>query len=89
MKVSFDSPQKKYIVNKRKFEVIEIGYKLTKLANHFRCEIFSLEDLNIKSSDKSKGRNFNRLLNNQWNRTLLVNILEKIVNFTRFIFKKF
>ena len=77
LKVSSDSPQKKYITNKRKFEIIEIGYELIKLANHFRCQIFSLEDLNIKSSDKSKGRKFNKLVNNQWNRNLLVHIIEK------------
>ena len=77
LSVSSDSPKKKYIVNKRKFEVIRVGYELAKLANHFRCEIFSLEDLNIKSSDKSKGRNFNRLCNNQWNRNLLIHIINK------------
>ncbi len=29
------------------------------------------------SSDKEKGKNFNRLINNQWNRNLLAHILEK------------
>ena len=88
LKVSSDSPDKKYIVNKRKFEVIRVGYELAKLANHFRCEIFSLEDLNIKSSDKSKGRNFNRLCNNQWNRSLLVHILEKNCKLYQIYFQK-
>ena len=88
LSVSSDSPKKKYIVNKRKFEVIRVGYELAKLANHFRCEIFSLEDLNIKSSDKSKGRNFNRLCNNQWNRNLLVHILEKNCKLYQIYFQK-
>ena len=88
LKVSSDSPDKKYIVNKRKFEIIQIGYELVKLANHFRCEIFSLENLNIKSSDKSKGRNFNRLCNNQWNRNLLVHILEKNCKLYQIYFQK-
>ena len=88
LKVSPDSPQKKYIINKRKFEIAEIGYKLAKLANHFRCEVFSLEDLNIKSSDKSKERNFNRLVNNQWNRNLLVHILEKSCKLYQIHFQK-
>ena len=88
LKVSSDSPQKKYVANKRKFEIIQVGYELAKLANHFRCEIFSLEDLNIKNSDKSKGRNFNRLVNNQWNRNLLVNILEKNCKFYKVHFQK-
>ena len=88
LKVSSDSPEKKYIVNKRKFEIIQIGYELSKLANHFRCEIFSLEDLNIKNSDKSKGRNFNKLCNNQWNRNLLVHILEKNCKLYQICFQK-
>ena len=77
LNVSSDSPKKKYITNKRKYEIIQIGIELSKLANHFRCEVFGIEDLKIISSDKSKGRNFNRLVNNQWNKTLLVHILEK------------
>ena len=88
LNVSSDSPEKKYITNKRKFEIIEIGYELAKLANHFRCEIFSLENLNIKSSDKSRGRNFNRLVNNQWNRNLLVHILEKNCKLYQIHFQK-
>ena len=88
LKVSSDSPEKKYIVNKRKFEVIQISYELAKLANHFRCEIFSLEDLKMAPSDKSKGRNFNRLCNNQWNRNLLIRILEKNCKLYQIHFQK-
>jgi len=72
--------KKKYITNKRKYEIIQIGYELSKLANHYKCEIFRIEDLNMKSSDKSKGRKFNKLVNNQWNRSLLTYILEKTCN---------
>lgn len=72
-----NSPEKKYITNKRKYEIIQIGIELSKLANYFRCEVFGIEDLRIASSNKEKGKNFNRLVNNQWNRNLLVNILEK------------
>ena len=88
LKVSSDSQEKKYVVNKRKFEVIKIGYELAKLANHFKCEIFSLEDLNIKSSDRLRGGNFNRLCNNQWNRNLLVHILEKNCKLYQIHFQK-
>ena len=88
LNVSSDSPQKKYIVDKRKFEVIKAGYELAKLANHFRCEIFSLEDLKMASSDKSKGRKFNRLCNNQWNRNLLIHILEKNCKLYQIHFQK-
>ena len=77
LNVSSDSLEKKYVTNKRKHEIIQIGIELTKLANHFRCEVFGFEDLKIKTSNKEKGRNFNRLVNNQWNRNLLIHILEK------------
>ena len=88
LKVSSDSPEKKYVVNKRKFEVIKIGYELAKLASYFRCEVFGIEDLRIASSDKSKGKNFNKLCNNQWNRRLLVHILEKSCKLYQIYFQK-
>ena len=37
-----------------------------------------MEDLNIKSSNKEKGRNFNKLCNNQWCRNKLENIITKM-----------
>lgn len=88
LKVSPDSQQKKYITNKRKYEITQISYELTKLANHFKCEIFSLEDLKIASSDRLRGKNFNRLVNNQWNRNLLVHILEKNCKLYQINFQK-
>lgn len=73
-----DNPIKKKLTNKRKYEVVKIAYELCKLANHFRCSIFSIEDLNITSSDKGLGKIFNRLCNNQWNRNLLANTVHKL-----------
>lgn len=67
-----------YVANKRKYEVIHIGYELCELANHFRCEIFALEDLAIQHSDSRNGKRFNRLCNNQWCRNLLVNLISKL-----------
>ena len=88
LNVSSDSPKKKYITNKRKYEIVEIGYELSKLANHFRCEVFGIEDLQIKASNKEKGKNFNRLVNNQWNRNLLAHILEKNCKLYQIHFQK-
>ena len=88
LNVPSDSPEKKYITNKRKFEVIHIGYELSKLANHFRCEVFGTEDLKIVFSDKERGRKFNKLVNNQWNRNLLVHILEKNCKLYQIHFQK-
>ena len=75
---SSQSKERKYISNKRNHEVIQIAHFLSKIANHYGCEIFSLEDLNIKQGDKEKGRKFNKLCNNQWNRNLLVSQLKKM-----------
>ena len=73
-----ESKERKYITNKRKYEVIEIAHKLCKIANHYGCQLFTMEDLNIKTEDKEKGRNFNKLCNNQWCRNKLENIITKM-----------
>ena len=75
---SSQSKERKYISNKRNHEIIQIAHQLSKLANHYGCEIFSLEDLNIRQGDKGKGRKFNKLCNNQWNRNLLVSQIKKM-----------
>lgn len=75
---SSESSERKYISNKRNTECVEIGYELCKLANHYKCEVFGLEDLNMKNSDKNKGRRFNKLCNNQWCRNRLVYTIEKL-----------
>lgn len=78
LNVSSDSKEKIYITNKRKYEIIQIGYSLCKLARHYHCELFGLEDLNIKSSNKEKGKRYNKLCNNQWCRNTLVSIINKL-----------
>lgn len=73
-----DSPLKKKLNNKREYEIIKISHKLVELAKHFQCELFSMEELNIKSSDKGKGKAFNRACNNNWCRNLFVNQIRKM-----------
>ena len=75
---SSESKERKYIFNKRRMECINISYELCKLANHYRCEIFGIEDLVISNSDKGKGKRFNKLCNNQWCRNILVSTIEKL-----------
>lgn len=70
----------KHMTNKRNHEIIHIAKDLFTLCRHYHCEIFSIEDLNISSSDKKLGRKFNKLVNNNWNRNLLVNQLRKHIN---------
>lgn len=77
---SSENKKRKYINNKRQYEVINISHKLVKTANHYKCYNFVMEDLSIKNSDKSKGRRFNRLCNNQWCRTTLISQIIKYCN---------
>ena len=73
-----DSKERKYITNKRNFEVINIAHKLVKIAEHYRCESFVMEDLIIKSKDNKKGSRINKLCNQQWCRNIFVNQIKKI-----------
>ena len=72
--------KKLYITNKRKYEVYEIAKYLVQIATHYRCELFITEDLSIKSNDKGLGKRFNKLVNNQWNRSKMVENLKKRCN---------
>ena len=78
--VSSDSDFHKYVTHKRNHEVIEISKQLFELCKHYRCEIFAIEDLNIPSTDNKIGKRYNRLVNNQWNRNLLINQIRKRIN---------
>ena len=73
-----NSKERKYITNKRKYETINISHKLVKIAEHYKCEYFILEDLSIKSKDNKKGKKFNKKCNNQWDRNLIVNQIKKV-----------
>lgn len=77
-KKSSEDKSSKYLTNKRKFELIQICYKINKLMNYWKCSKLCIEDLNIKSSNKGSGRTFNRLCNNVWNRNLVVNKLKML-----------
>lgn len=70
----------KYVTNKRKHEVIEISKQLFSLCKHYKCEVFALEQLSIPAKDNHLGKRYNRLVNNIWNRNLLVNQIKKKIN---------
>lgn len=66
--------------NKKDYEVIQIAKRLSKLCKHYGVEMVGYEDLNMKSKDHGKGRSYNRLCNNTWNRVLFVNNFKKRLN---------
>ena len=79
-----DSKQSNYRTNKSKFELIEVCHQISKSVDYWKCKKLVIEDLNIKSSDKKKGKIFNRLCNNVWNRSLITNKLKMISNLNGF-----
>ena len=78
--LSGESKERKYISNKRNYETLQISKNLINKAIYYKCQIFSIEDLNIKSGDCNKGRKFNKLVNNNWCRNKLINNLVKRCN---------
>ena len=75
---SSESKERKYISNKRNYEISDIAHKLERIVNHYKCENFVMEDLTIPSKDNGKGKRFNRLCNQQWCRNRFCNILKKL-----------
>lgn len=66
--------------NKVKYEIVQINKNIIEICKSFNVEYVCLEDLNIKSSNKGLGKNFNRLVNNKWLRNFQVNNLVKQMN---------
>lgn len=66
----------KHIVNKRRFETIEIAYEIDKLVNYWKTRKVVVEDLNFKS--KLSGKGANRLCKNSWDRCLFENKLKML-----------
>ena len=77
---SSESSERKYISDKRNFETIQIVKNIINKSIYYKCQIISIEDLNIKSSDKELGKRFNKLVNNSWCRNTFVNNLTKCCN---------
>jgi len=77
---SSEHPKRIYLNNKRTYEVFQISKHLVNIAKHYQCSLFSMEDLSIESSDKSKGRKYNSLCNKMWNRDKLVLNIQKRCN---------
>ena len=75
---SSESKERKYISNKRNYEISDIAHKLERIANHYKCENFVMEDLSIPAKDNGKGKRFNRLCNQQWCRNRFCNIIKKL-----------
>ena len=77
---SSESKEMKYISDKRTFETLQIVKNIVNKSIYYKCQLISIEDLNIKSSDLNKGKRLNKLVNNSWCRNTFVNNLTKRCN---------
>lgn len=69
-----------YFNNKRNHEIIEVAKDICSIAKYFQCNLVVIEDLNMKSQDRSKGKKLNRLCNSFFIRNAFVNNLSKRCN---------
>jgi len=70
----------KHLNGKRDHETIEIAKKLFSIFKGFNCSVLGIEDLSIKSKDNIKGKNYNRLVNNEWLRKCLISQITKRID---------
>ena len=63
--------------NKLDHETKEIFYYISRKLKSLKCEYVFLEDLKFDNKSNKKGKSFNRLVINQWNRNTPFNILSK------------
>ena len=77
---STESSERKYISDKRNYETLQIVKNIINKSIYYKCQLISIEDLNIKTSDKELGKRLNKLVNNSWCRNTFVNNLTKRCN---------
>ena len=66
--------------NKRTHEIYSVAQRIAKTAKQYKCELVAYENLTIKPKDHKKGKDFNRKVNNIWNRTKFFQNLNKWCN---------
>ena len=66
--------------NKREFEQYQVVKFLIEKALHYKCKRFIIEGLSKLGGNAGKGKRFNRLINNVWNRDLFKRSLKKHCN---------
>lgn len=80
MKLPSSSKERIYLNDKRQHETLEVSKFLVDISKHYQCECFGIEDLTIKTKDKGRGKDYNKLTINNWCRNKLVNNLRKRCN---------
>ena len=65
---------------KKDYNIIMISKQISKLLLAWNVKNIAIEDLTMKSKQHNKGKKFNKLVNNDWNRNLFINNLKKRCN---------
>ena len=76
---SSSNAKSKYLVNKRRFETINLAYEIDKLVKCWNVKKVAIEDLCFENVFKGKARN--RLCKNSWDRCLFENKLKMLSKF--------
>ena len=74
----------KYYTNKLKHETLAIAHKINRLVDYWKCSKLAVEDLSIKPKDQKKGKTFNRLCNNKWEKQLFINKLKMLAGIHKY-----
>jgi len=74
---SSSSEEQKYQNNKREFEIKENIIRLFKVAKHYKCYKFCMEDLNFKDEISFFAKEFNKKVRNIWNLGLIKRMINK------------
>jgi IS605 OrfB family transposase len=75
-----DHPKQIKQHNKRNYEVFQVARWLIKKTQSYQCSKFVIEDLENLKGDRGKGKKYNRLINNNWNRINFIQNLQKHCN---------
>jgi hypothetical protein len=73
------SPEQKHLNNKRKHEICMMARNLFRMATHYKCGQFIMEDLSFKK-DEVMNREANRKNKNLWCRELITNLINRWCN---------
>jgi hypothetical protein len=66
--------------SKKDYEVVQIAKRISELCKHYKVECVGFEKLSMVSKNHKKGKFFNKLVNNSWNRNKFINNLRKRLN---------
>jgi IS605 OrfB family transposase len=80
MGLSSEDPEQIYQNNKRIHEVCEAWKSVFKIAEHYKCAYFVMEDLEFKKKDEFNAKEANRKTKNLWHRTLTEELINRFCN---------